>query len=102
MERPPILAWSPAFEARVIALFEGDAVVLIWSPVPGDPLRWTLSVQISRWFLDAEARYLRSLLALWCTANRCVYRRYNWHKKEWKAEILLTGLGPRCDNTPEE
>jgi hypothetical protein len=36
----------------------------------------------------------------WCEANDAVYKRSEWNKYDFKALILIKGLGPIQDNTP--
>ena len=36
----------------------------------------------------------------WCEANDAVYKKSHWSKWDFKALILIKGLGPVRDNSP--
>jgi len=36
----------------------------------------------------------------WCEANDAVYRKSEWSKRDFKALIIIKGLGPEQNNSP--
>ena len=49
---------------------------------------------------NEQFKLLRSYLDAWCEANDCVYKRSHWKKWDFKAKILIKGLGPKQNNNP--
>jgi len=65
-----------------------------------DPLRWVFHLRLHRRVRKEEVAFFRSLLKEWCEANDAVYKKSHWSKWDFKALILIKGLGPVQDNTP--
>tara|TARA_Y100000034_G_C6870045_1_gene397058 strand:+ start:256 stop:543 length:288 start_codon:yes stop_codon:yes gene_type:complete len=65
-----------------------------------DPLKRILHLRFHRRVRKEEVPLLRELLKLWCEVNDCVYRKSEYKGYDFKAVILLKGLGPEKNETP--
>lgn len=93
------LAWLPKAEASFRRSLLGD--LHSWNVTPQvDPLRWVVHLRLWRHIRKEEVPLFRALLTEWCDANDAVYKKSRWKKWDFKALILLKGLGPRQDNSP--
>jgi len=74
-----------------------------WDLVPQvDPLQWVFHLRLHRRLKKEEISLFRSILKAWCDANDAVYKKSLWDKWDFKALILIKGLGPLKDNSPYE
>ena len=67
-----------------------------------DPLRWVFHLRLRRYVRKEEVAFFRSLLKEWCEANDAVYKKSHWGKWDFRALILIKGLGPARDSSPFE
>ena len=67
-----------------------------------DPLRWVFHLRLHRRIRKEEVPFFRSLLKEWCEANDAVYKRSQWSKWDFRALILIKGLGPVQDSCPSD
>lgn len=65
-----------------------------------DPLKWILHLRFKSKLSDEEFRLVRQYLDAWCNVNDCTYKRSHWKKWDFKAKVLIKGLGPRKNNNP--
>lgn len=65
-----------------------------------DPLKWILHLRFKSKLSDEEFRLVRQYLDAWCNVNDCAYKRSHWKKWDFKAKVLIKGLGPRKNNNP--
>lgn len=65
-----------------------------------DPLKWVFHLRLSRHIRKEEVPLLRSLLKEWCEANDAVYQKSEWGRWDFKAMIIIKGLGPIRENDP--
>lgn len=65
-----------------------------------DPLQWVFHLRLRRHIRKEEVSFFRSLLKEWCEVNDAVYKKSHWKKWDFKALILIKGLGPMQDNSP--
>ena len=103
-DQPPIpqsLHWiHKAVESFNRALL-GD--LYAWKLDPQvDPLQWVLHLRLHRHLRKEEIPIFRSMLTAWCEANDAVYKKSLWSKWDFRALILLKGLGPLKENSPYE
>ena len=74
-----------------------------WELIPQvDPLKWVLHLRLHRKIRKEEVPFFRSMLAAWCEANDAVYKKSLWEKWDFRAVIIIKGLGPKKDSTPYE
>ena len=93
---PPSLWWVPNFAKAMV-----PADLYAWDLLEtADPLKWILHLRFKKKLNDEEYKLVRSVLDAWCEANKCVYKRSNWKKYDFKAKILLRGLGPERNKSP--
>jgi hypothetical protein len=93
------LAWVPEFVETISVATLGD--LYGWDVYPtSDPLRRVLHLQFSRDIRKSEVPDLRALLRGWAKANNCEYRKSDWEGRDFKALIILRGLGPRSEENP--
>ena len=72
-----------------------------WDLIPQvDPLEWVFHLRLTRHIRKEEVAFFRSLLKEWCEANDAVYKKSHWKKWDFKAIILIKGLGPVQDSSP--
>jgi hypothetical protein len=93
------LRWIPeaakSFERSLLGSLYG------WDIQPQvDPLKWVFHLRLKRHIHKDEVPFFRSLLKEWCEANDAVYKKSHWKKWDFKAVILIKGLGPVQDNSP--
>ena len=90
------LHWVPSMAQSMVPLdlFGWDLLET------ADPLKWILHLRFKHKLNDEEFRLVRSYLDAWCNSNDCVYKRSHWKKWDFKAKILIKGLGPKQDNDP--
>ena len=67
-----------------------------------DPLQWVFHLRLHRSLRKEEVSLFREVLKDWCNANDAVYKKSHWDKWDFKALILIKGLGPLQDNKPYE
>ena len=93
---PLSLRWVKAFAETLIPmdLYGWDLLET------ADPLKRVLHLRFKSKMNDEQFRLVRSYLDAWCNANDCVYKRSHWKKWDFKAKILIKGLGPKQDNSP--
>lgn len=65
-----------------------------------DPLKRVLHLRFKSKLSNEEFRLVRSYLDAWCEVNDCVYKKSHWKKWDFKAKILIKGLGPIRNNHP--
>lgn len=96
---PLSLAWLPLFIESVNRAFLGS--LYGWEcEETADPLKRVIFLRFKKQLTRDECRMLRTFLISWCEANDCIYKKYNFKKYDFKAIILLKGLGPKQDNSP--
>ncbi len=72
-----------------------------WDLIPQvDPLKWVFHLRLLRHVQKGEVPFFRSLLKEWCEANDAVYQKSEWGKWDFKALIIIKGLGPIRENDP--
>lgn len=72
-----------------------------WDLIPQvDPLKWVFHLRLLRHIQKGEVPFFRSLLKEWCKANDAVYQKSEWGKWDFKALIIIKGLGPIRENDP--
>lgn len=59
-----------------------------------DPLQWVFSLVTYSRFRHEEIVIIRALLAGWCDANGCTYRRGDYKKNVFKALIIVQDARP--------
>ena len=59
-------------------------------------------LRLHRRLKKEEIPVFRSMLKAWCDANDAVYKKSLWDKWDFKALILIKGLGPPKENSPYE
>jgi len=96
---PLSMSWVPDFVALMNWALLGDVISWTVEDQP-DPLRKVLVIRLNRYWTKAEVPHLRVFLRLWCEANDCVYQRSQWEKRDFRALIILKGLGPKRDINP--
>jgi hypothetical protein len=98
---PPSLRWVALFmESMNRAL---DDEIYSWDlRERADPLSWVLVITLKRKILSQEARILREQLSLWAEVNDAKYQRSTWEKYQFKALLLIKGLGPVQQTNPHE
>lgn len=100
MENLPLsMSWVPTFVALMSWALLGDVSSWAVEDQP-DPLRRVLVIQLNRYWTKKDVQHLRAFLRLWCNANDCVYQRSQWERQEFKALIILKGLGPKREVNP--
>ena len=96
---PPSLHWVPKSIESFNRALLGD--LYAWDLIPQvDPLQWVFHLRLRRHFTKEEIPIFRSMLKAWCDANDAVYKKSHWKKWDFKALILIKGLGPVQDNNP--
>jgi hypothetical protein len=65
-----------------------------------DPLKWILHLRFKSKMTNDQYRLVREYLDAWCSVNDCVYKRSHWKKWDFRAKILIKGLGPVRDTNP--
>ena len=96
---PPSLKWIEIFIPSFQRSLLGD--LYAWELKPqADPLQWVLHLRLHRQVKKEEVPFFRSFLKQWCEANDAVYRKSVAKKWDFKALILIKGLGPVQNNSP--
>lgn len=94
---------SAKWVALFVASLDGALLGAIheWRLVPEvDPLRWDLHLRLHRHWREEEIPIVRRLLKEWAEANDCVYRKSFYSRYEFRALIILKGLGPLREVDP--
>lgn len=65
-----------------------------------DPLQWVIHLRLVRHWTKKEIPLVRGMLKEWTKVNDCVYRRSQWKRHDFRALIVLKGLGPLQDVNP--
>jgi hypothetical protein len=99
-EIPMSMRWLERFLESLQLLWPGD--LWAWDLLKReDPLQRVLHLRFSRPLKQPDLPILREFLKGWCTANDCVYRKSDLvGTYDFKALIVLKGLGPERNNTP--
>ena len=98
-ELPLSMRWVPLFATSVHrALLEEPIEWELESQA--DPLRKVLHLRLLRSWNKEELPVLRAMLKAWCEVNDCKYQRALVRKRDYRALIMLRGLGPLQENNP--
>lgn len=65
-----------------------------------DPLHLVLHLRLRADWSREDVNRLRQILKDWTEANDCVYRRSEYKRKDFRALIVLKGLGPLHKTNP--
>ena len=95
---PLSLTWVKAFAESLIPMD-----IYGWDLLEtADPLKWVLHLRFKSKLTDKQFRLVRTYLDAWCNVNDCTYKKSHWKKWDFKAKILIKGLGPKQDKHPFE
>ncbi len=98
-EVPDSAKWVPLFAKFIHDVTSGDCEA--WDLYKdADPLKRVLHLRYRRKLSKTDVLPLRDLLKIWCKANDCVYKHSEWGGKDFKALIILKGLGPVMEKVP--
>ena len=96
MKYPLSLKWVEAFANSLIPMD-----IYGWDLLEtADPLKYILHLKFHNKMTDEEYKNLRSYLDAWCNVNDCTYKKSKWKDYDFKAKVLIKGLGPRKNNNP--
>ena len=98
---PPSMRWVPLFVDSLNRSLMGD--LHGWDvEEEADPLRRVLYLRFKRPIRKLEVPFIRGMLMMWAETNDCVYRRSKYKKHDFRALIVLKGLGPPREKSPWE
>jgi len=93
------MLWAPHFVEYLNLAMLGD--VHAWDvETQADPLRRVIHLRLNRYWTKKEIPLIRAFLKMWCDANDCVYQRSSWKYRDFRALIMLKGLGPKREVNP--
>lgn len=93
------MRWVPLFVESIHRALLEEPIAWELEEQP-DPLRRVLHLRLFRYWREDETRLLREMLKAWCVANDCKYQRSVTKKQDYRALIMLKGLGPLQENNP--
>lgn len=96
---PLSLKWVPLFVDSTNRVM-GDLYAWDVLEVESQPLQYVLHLRFFSLLDKDKAKNLRGYLSSWADANDAVYRKSFWKKKDFKALVLVKGLGPEMTKSP--
>lgn len=99
MNLPDSMKWVPLFIESLNHALLGD--IHSWDlEAEADPLRKVLHLRLHRRWRKEEVPLVRGILSEWAKANNCTYRRSFYKHRDFRALIMLRGLGPVQEHDP--
>lgn len=88
-QTPQGMRWLTAFSRQLRSHF--PELHVEWAQMT-DPLHWRIRIYASERLSDSEWKLARAILQSQAEENDCLYRRSQWHGREFTALVLCKDL----------